>query len=43
MVASDPKLPLGGVKRSRRGGELSEPGIRELVNIQTAWVGPARS
>jgi succinate-semialdehyde dehydrogenase len=39
-TASNPRIPVGGVKNSGYGRELSHFGIREFTNAQSVWVKP---
>ncbi|MBD7939955.1 aldehyde dehydrogenase family protein [Brevundimonas guildfordensis] len=38
MSASDPRVPIGGIKKSGYGRELSHFGVKEFTNAQLVWV-----
>ena len=38
ITASDPRVPVGGVKNSGYGRELSHFGVHAFVNAQTVWI-----
>ena len=38
LTSTDPRVPVGGVKNSGYGRELSHFGAHAFVNAQTVWI-----
>jgi succinate-semialdehyde dehydrogenase len=38
VTASDPRVPVGGVKNSGYSRELSHFGVHAIVNAHTVWI-----
>ncbi|TPG44818.1 aldehyde dehydrogenase family protein [Roseomonas nepalensis] len=41
LVASDPRIPFGGIEKSGYGRDRSALGLRAFMNTKTVWIGAA--